>query len=132
MYSRYLKRVLDFCCALAAIAYFGAPALVWGGNFPVVSANPYAAFSNGNAYLQQGIPLLFEYHGLTVGDQRQRFAYPQRNFGFRNVKPRFESSTDFFQYGLNANIAAGVSTAYHEYESATDKILSGGFVGVSA
>ena len=132
MYSRCLKRVLDFCCALAVIACFGGPVSVWGANSPVTSANPYAAFSNGNAYLQQGIPLLLEYHNLTVGDQRQRFAYPLRNYGFRDVKPRFVSSTGIFQYGLNAKATAGVSAAYYEYDSATDKVLPGGFVGVSA
>ena len=50
----------------------------------MISANPYASLQNGNAYLQQGIPLLLEYHGLTTGEQRQRFGYPQRDYNFNN------------------------------------------------
>lgn len=110
-------------------------------NSPVISANPYASFANGNAYLQQGIPLLLEYHGLATGDQRQRFGYPQRNYGFRAaaaIKPLrlTSSSTDFLQYGLDALLAAGAFAAYRDFGSSAvpdnDRILPGAFLAASS
>lgn len=122
MYPRFFKRPLDFLCAFAIVACLGIPVAGWTANSPVISANPYASLQNGNAYLQQGIPLLLEYHGLTTGDQRQRFGYPQRNYGFRTATAtthhRFASSpTDFLQYGLDAHIAAGAFAAYRDFGS---------------
>ena len=108
-------------------------------NSPVISANPYASLQNGNAYLQQGIPLLLRYHGLTTGDQRQSFGFPQRNYGFRaataTTHHRFaSSSTDLFQYGLDAHLAAGAFAAYRDFGSGAAPSNTtnpdNGFIGV--
>ena len=131
MYSRCLKRVLDFCCALAAIACFGVPTQAWGGNSPVISANPYAAFSNGNAYLQQGVPLLLEYHCLTTGDSRQRFAYPQRNYEFRSAKKKYTSSVDALQMGADINLNVSLFTDFTD-GAPDDYTLPGFSAGISA
>jgi len=107
-------------------------------NSPVISANPYAAFANGNAYLLQGVPLLLEYHTLTVGNQRQRFAYPQRNYDFRsdfNAKTSaswhgLNDSVASLQFGIGGNLYTGMFTSFND--SYNDEILPGGFVGASA
>ena len=105
---------------------------------PVISASPYTAFANGNAYLQQGIPLLLEYHALTVSEQRQRFAYPQRNLDFRsNFSAKSQASwhslidsVASLHFGIGGNLQAGMFTSFNDAYS--DGVFPGGFVGVSA
>ena len=130
MYVRYLKCSLDFCCALAAIIILSFSSSVWATATPVISANPNAAFVNGNTYLQQGIPLLHEFHKLTTGDFKQSFAYPQRNYNYRATQKRINSSVNGLQYGLDVNLHAGLYAAFNHTDDAN--VLPGGYVGVSA
>ena len=130
MYVRYLKCSLDFCRALAAIISLSFFSSAWATATPVISANPNAAFVNGNTDLQQGIPLLQEFHKLTTGDSKQSYAYPQRNHNFRTSPKRINSSVNGLQYGLDANLHAGLYAAYNHTDDAS--ILPGGFVGISA
>ena len=113
-----------------ALLILGAAIFACASEGPVISANPNASFANGNAYLQQGIPLLFEYHRLTTGDSRQRFAYPQRNHAYRTAPKRFISSVDELQYGLDGNLHAGVFSTYNRADD--DTVLPGGYGGISA
>lgn len=142
MYPRFFKRVLDFCCALATVwgmcPLLMTPSQLSAATSPAISANPQASFSNGNAYLQQGIPLLFQYHSLTTGDSRQRFGYPQRNYGYiESMKSGalwqgVTDSTISLQFGIDGNLHLGAFSQYQEYSSETDKIFPGGFAGISA
>lgn len=120
MYANCLKEILKFSGALMALMFFIVPNMVCGNTLPVITANPNAAFQNADVSLQQGLPLLFEYHRLTTGNERQRFAYPQRNYSYRNIPKRLISSVDGLQYGLDRNLYAGVAT------------LPGGYAGISA
>lgn len=115
---------------IIALLFFGAAIFACASTGPIISANPDASFANGNAYLQQGVPLLFEYHRLTTGDSRQRFAYPQRNYGFRDASKRFISSVDGLQYGLDGNLHVGAFSAYNHTDD--DTVLPGGYGGISA
>ena len=121
-----IGNLLIRACVLAFLALSFAFASV----SPVISANPNASFVNGDIYLQQGIPLLLEFHKLTTGDSKQSFAYPQRNFNFRATQKRINSTVNGLQYGLDANLHAGIYAAYNHTDDAS--VLPGGYVGVSA
>lgn len=121
-----IGNLLIRACVLAFLALSFAFASV----SPVISANPNASFVNGDTYLQQGIPLLQEFHKLTTGDSKQSFAYPQRNFNFRATQKRINSTVNGLQYGLDANLHAGIYAAYNHTDDAS--VLPGGYVGVSA
>ena len=109
---------------------FLALSLAFASVSPVITANPNASFANGDTYLQQGIPLLQELHKLTTSDSKQSFAYPQRNYNFRATQKRINSSVNGLQYGLDANLNAGIYAAYNHTDDAS--VLPGGYVGVSA
>jgi len=111
MYANCLKRVLDILCFLAVLLCVNMHEVVYARSVlasPVFSANPSASFVNGNAYLQQGIPLLMEYHRLTTSVAKQRFAYPQRNYDFRAESPRFSTTVDSIRFGADAHLLAGL------------------------
>ena len=120
--GKHLVRI----CALSFIAF----SLAFANTTPVITANPNATFVNGNTYLQQGIPLLQEFHKLTTGDSKQSFAYPHRNYSFRTTPKKINSSVNGLQYGLDANLHAGLYTAYNYTDDAS--VLPGGYVGVFA
>ena len=115
---------------IIALLILGAAIVACASTGPIISANPNASFATGNAYLQQGVPLLLEYHSLTTGDSRQRFAYPQRNYAYRTAPKRLVSSVDGLQYGLDGNLHAGAFSAYNRTDD--DNVLPGGFGGISA
>ena len=113
-------------CALSFLAL----SLAFANAIPVITANPNASFVNGDTYLQQGIPLLQEFHKLTTGESKQRFAYPQRNLNFRATQKRINSTVNGMQYGLDANLHAGIYAAYNHTDDAS--VFPGGYVGLSA
>ncbi|WP_294959915.1 hypothetical protein [uncultured Fibrobacter sp.] len=115
---------------ITALLVLGAAIIACASTGPIISANPDASLANGNAYLQQGVPLLFEYHRLTTGDSRQRFAYPQRNYSFRGASKRFISSVDGLHYGLDGNLHIGAFSTYNHTDD--DSVLPGGYGGISA
>ena len=117
--------LLVYFCVLSFLAF----SLAFANSTPVISANPNISFVNGNTYLQQGVPLLQEFHKLTTGNSKQSFAYPQRNYNFRATPKRINSSVNGLQYGLDVNLHAGLYAAYNHTDDAS--ILPGGFVGVS-
>lgn len=121
-----IGNLLVYVCVLSFLAF----SLAFANSTPVISANPNASFVNGKTYLQQGLPLLQEFHKLTTGDSKQSFAYPQRNYNFRSTPKRINSSVNGLQYGLDANLHAGLYTAYNHADDAS--VLPGGYVGVSA
>lgn len=116
---------------ITALLVLGAAIVACASAGPIISANPNASFANGNTYLQQGIPLLFEFHRLTTGDSRQRFAYPQRNYEFRGATQKFTTSVDKLQMGANIDLNASLFTAFTDGEP-TDYTLPGVFAGISA
>ena len=131
MYANFFKRILDFFCALSAILCLSPLGSVCARTipaYPVFSANPSASFVNGNVYLQQGIPLLLEYHRLTTGNAKQRFAYPQRNYDYRTTTQIFSATIDRLQLGADANLNAGLFTFFAD----NDRTIPGMFVGFSA
>ena len=113
-------------CALSFLAL----SLTFANATPVITANPKTSFVNGDTYLQQGIPLLQEFHKLTTGNSKQSFAYPQRNYNFRATPKRINSSVNGLQYGLDANLHVGLYAAYNHTDDAS--VFPGGYVGVSA
>lgn len=115
MYANCFQGILKFICALLVLVFFAVPKTVLGNALPVITANPNAAFLNADVSLQQGLPLLFEYHRLTTGNERQRFAYPQRNYCYRTLPKRWISSADGLQYGLEGNFYAGVTAVPSGY-----------------
>lgn len=115
---------------ITALLVLGAAIIACASTGPIISANPDASLANGNAYLQQGVPLLFEYHRLTTGDSRQRFGYPQRNYSFRGASKRFISSVDGLHYGLDGNLHIGAFSTYNHTDD--DSVLPGGYGGISA
>ena len=131
MYANFFKRILDFFCALAAILALSPLGSVCARSVPaspVFYANPSASFVNGNAYLQQGIPLLLQYHRLTTGDTKQRFAYPQRNYDFRAESPRFSTIVDSIRLGADAHLLAGLFMSFGD----NDHTIPGLNLGFSA
>lgn len=116
---------------IIALLFFGAAIFACASTGPIISANPNASFATGNAYLQQGVPLLLEYHSLTTGDSRQRFAYPQRNYEFRAAKKKFTSSVDALQMGADINLNASLFTAFTD-GAPDDYTLPGFSAGISA
>ncbi len=123
---------------IIVLLFFGAAIFACASTGPIISANPNASFANGNAYLQQGIPLLFEYHSLTTGDSRQRFAYPQRNYEFRSATQKFNASVDRLQMGADIDLNASLFTTFTDggdaaFGSAPDDYTLPGFsAGISA
>ena len=116
---------------ITALLFLGAAIFACASSGPIISANPNASFATGNAYLQQGVPLLFEYHRLTTGDSRQRFAYPQRNYEFRAAKKKFTSSVDALQMGADINLNAYLFTDFTD-GAPDDYTLPGFSAGISA
>lgn len=123
---------------IIALLFFGAAIFACASTGPIISANPNASFATGNAYLQQGVPLLLEYHSLTTGDSRQRFAYPQRNYEFRSATQKFNASVDRLQMGADIDLNASLFTMFTDGGDAAfgsapaDYILPGFSAGISA
>lgn len=118
---------------ITALLFFGAAIFACASTGPIISANPNASFATGNAYLQQGVPLLLEYHSLTTGDSRQRFAYPQRNYEFRSATQKFNASVDRLQMGADINLNASLFTTFTDGGNApADYTLPGFSAGISA
>lgn len=105
---------------IIALLFFGAAIFACASTGPIISANPNASFATGNAYLQQGVPLLLEYHSLTTGDSRQRFAYPQRNYEFRSATQKFNASVDWLQMGADLDLNASLFSAFSDGDAAQD------------
>ena len=116
---------------IIALLFFGAAIFACASTGPIISANPNASFATGNAYLQQGVPLLLEYHSLTTGDSRQRFAYPQRNYKFRAAKKKFTPSVEALQMGADINLNTSLFTAFTD-GAPDDYTLPGFSAGISA
>lgn len=121
-----IRRLVLAIEILALVASFS-----FATSSPVISANARMSMASGNAAVQQGLPLLFEFHNMTVGDSRQRFAYPQRNYNFRSEfleakSPLTLQYADFV--GISANLyASAYYTKVNEYDDTVLPGLSGSF-----
>ena len=116
---------------ITALLVLGAVIFACASTGPIISANSNVSFANGNAYLQQGVPLLFEFHRLTTCDSRQRFAYPQRNYEFHMATQKFIASVDKLQMGADIDLNASLFTAFTD-GAVADYTLPGFSAGVSA